>query len=59
MRWKKKILYNKFDKIDGKLVDIMVKIIICAIFLIFFVICIKFGYSVGSAIGELIYNIKH
>lgn len=34
-------------------------IIIGIIGLIFFVMCVKAGYSMGEDLGELIYNLKH
>lgn len=36
-----------------------VVIILGIIGLVFLTICVKSGYSVGEALGELIYNLKH
>ena len=44
---------------NEKLVKNSVMIIISLIIIIFFVICLKSGFLLGSAIGELIYNLKH
>lgn len=42
------------DKVKYTVITIM-----GVILFIFLIICIKFGYSFGSALGEFIYNLKH
>lgn len=48
-------MYNSQDD----LVKYSVITIIGVILLVFLIICIKSGYSFGSALGEFIYNLKH
>lgn len=44
---------------QDNLVKYSVIIIISIILILFMIICAKAGLSAGSALGELIYNIKH
>lgn len=50
----------EIDKIDKDvLAKFVASLIIGLILLGFMLICLKFGLTVGSAIGELVYNIQH
>lgn len=54
MSWKDRIINH-----ENRLVKYSVICIISLILIVFFIISIKFCFSAGSALGELIYNIKH
>ncbi len=44
---------------DQKQITLILTVILICIGLIFMIICLKFGLSVGNELGELIYNLKH
>ena len=52
-------MQNESNDNNDVLVKRSVIFILCMVGLLFMSLCVKSGYAVGEAFGELLYNLKH